>query len=121
MSNFDSYIHNQYSNQPWNFLQNTNVNLVTSLEEALMRTNMRNSDMVYFHQDQNVFYRVKVDQDGRKSWMQFNYQMPDPNANVPATKADLLDIENRLRRLEDGKLNGSSTIQSGADESGHTA
>lgn len=88
---------NQYGWQPQ---MNTNIVTVTSLEEAIMRTTLRNSDMTYFHQDQNVFYRVKVDMDGRKTWAQFNYSTPDPNANVPATKADIDALASRLSKLE---------------------
>ena len=35
----------------------TNVAYVTSLEEALIRTTQFNSDMIYFNQDKNEFYR----------------------------------------------------------------
>jgi hypothetical protein len=60
----------------------------------------RGSEMVYFHQDANEFYVVKTDGDGRKSWMGFNYTIPNPDINTPATKADLKEIITRLERLE---------------------
>lgn len=90
-------MYNQFGWQPQ---ITSNVVTVTSLEEAIMKTTTRNSDMVYFHQDQNVFYRVKVDFDGRKTWAQFDYNVPDPNLNVPATKADIQALAERLSKIE---------------------
>lgn len=84
----------------WQPQVTTNIVTVTSLEEAIMRSTTRNSDMTYFHQDQNVFYRVKVDMEGRKTWAQFNYSTPDPNLNVPATRADIEALAARLSKLE---------------------
>ncbi len=114
MSNFDP-MYNQNWGQPnynaprgWQTTQqtqmpiqpNTNVMFVTSPEEALIKTNMRNSDMVYFDQDKNVFYRVKVDMEGRKSWAQFTYALPDQEDNTPATKADIATLLQRIETLE---------------------
>lgn len=82
---------------------NTNVAYVTSLEEALIKTNMYNSDMIYFDQDKNVFYRVKVDQEGRKTWAQFQYNMPNQGDNVPATKEDIRVLTERIKALEDAR------------------
>jgi hypothetical protein len=87
-------------NNWWQSQLTSNVATVTSLEEAIMRTTNRNSDMVYFHQDKNVFYRVKVDMEGRKSWASFNYSIPDPNTETPATKADIAELMRRIERLE---------------------
>lgn len=82
---------------------NTNVAYVTSLEEALIKNNMYNSDMIYFDQDKNVFYRVKVDQEGRKTWAQFQYNMPNQGDNVPATKEDIRILTERIKALEDAR------------------
>lgn len=78
----------------------TNLIYVTSAEEALMRTTQRNCEAVYFHQDQPIFYRVQVDSEGRKRWQPFNYSAPNPDLTIPATKADIVDITNRLQQLE---------------------
>lgn len=80
--------------------QSTNKIYVTSLEDALNRMAPRGSEMVYFHQDANEFYVVKTDGDGRKSWMGFNYTIPNPDTNTPATKADLKELLARIERLE---------------------
>lgn len=79
---------------------NTNVVYVTSLDEALMKTNIRNSDMIYFDQDKNIFYRIKVDYDGRKTWAQFSYTAPNNEENIPATKADIKYLLTKIERLE---------------------
>ena len=80
---------------------NTNIMYVTSPEEALIRTDRRNSDVVYFDQDKNVFYRVRVDMDGRKSWAQFSYNTPNAETTTPATKEDILQLSERIARLEE--------------------
>lgn len=81
----------------------TNAIFVTSLEEALIKTNERNSDMIYFHQDKNEFYRVKVDAEGRKSWAAFPYNLPSQEDNTPATKADIQALVARIEVLECAK------------------
>lgn len=81
----------------------TNIIFVTSLEEALSKTTERPSDMMYFHQDKNEFYRVKVDMDGRKSWATFPYSSPNPDENTPATKADIQLLVSRIEALEAAK------------------
>lgn len=86
---------------------------VTSLDDALNRNSERNSEMVYFHQDLNEFYVIKTDYDGRKSWAAFNYNVPNQDENLPATKADIRSLLERIERLEgksevtaDAQLNG---------------
>lgn len=81
----------------------TNAIFVTSLEEALIKTTERNSDMIYFHQDKNEFYRVKVDMEGRKSWAIFLYNLPNQEDNTPATKADIVALLARIEALEGSK------------------
>ena len=91
---------NQYSYNNWD-RPSTNIQYVTSLEEALSRSNMRGSENVYFHQDQQVFYRIRVDADGRKYWQEFAYSTPKPSEdNTPVVKSDLTDIVERLQRIE---------------------
>jgi hypothetical protein len=101
MNNWNSPNYSQPSG--WGSVQapfNTNIIYVTSVEEALMRTTVRNSEMVYFHQDRPVFYRVKMDNDGRKMWQEIPYNMPNPNDSLPATKADIENIMTRLQNVE---------------------
>lgn len=93
---------NQYSWQR----PSTNVILVTGIEEALMKSVDRNSDYVYFNQDKPVFYRVKVDGEGRKAWQEFPYSQPDPSASMPVTRADFEALNVRLRAIEDSLKEG---------------
>lgn len=83
---------------------NTNKIYVTSLEDALNRSSTRGSEMVYFHQDANEFYVVKTDVDGRKTWMGFAYSVPNQDDNIPATKADLKALLDRIEKLEKGEV-----------------
>lgn len=108
MNNFD-YMNGQGWQQPsaqgWagNSYQppfSTNIIYVTSPEEALMRTTQRNCEAVYFHQDKPIFYRVKVDMEGRKLWQAISYNSNDSDNSTPATKADLKELYNKLYELE---------------------
>lgn len=82
----------------------TNVDLVTSLEEALYKSNIRNSDMLYLDQNKPVIYRIKVDLGGAKSYVILPYTLPDQASNAPATKADIqalaVTIDTLTSRLE---------------------
>lgn len=79
----------------------TNVTYVTGIDDALNKSNSYNSEMIFFHQDQPIFYRVKVDNYGKKQWQEFRYQPPVPESStVPATQADLTNIVERLDKLE---------------------
>ena len=102
---------NGYSNQGWNStgysynqpqqVQNaTNIIRVTSLEEAVMRTTTRGCDMVYFDQDRDVFYRVKVDWDGKKSWAEFQFTLPAIQDTTPVSKTDFQALVNKVEQLE---------------------
>lgn len=91
---------------------NTNIILVTSLEEALFRSNINGSDMVYFHQTEHIFYRVKVDMRGEKSWQTMRYGSGDSEANVNVTKNDLTALEERLRKMEELILKENANEQS---------
>lgn len=84
----------------WN-TPNTNIEYVTSLEEALSRCNMRNIEKVFFHQDKNIFYRIRVDFDGKKYWQALEYNSPSAVEDTsPVTRADLTEIVSRLTKLE---------------------
>ena len=80
---------------------NTNVFKVTSLDEAIMRTNTRPSDMVYFNQGKDEFYNVRVDMNGNKSWQTFAFTVPNNNEDLPVRKSDLAAFDERLKALED--------------------
>lgn len=96
-SGYSDYSQNRYDG----FSQNTsNVEYVTSLEEALMKCNLRPSDKVFFHQDLPVFYRIKVDAYGKKTWAQFKYGVSEDASEIPATKADLQSLTERITALE---------------------
>ena len=79
---------------------NTNVYRVTSLEEAIMKTNARGGEMVYFNQSKDEFYNVRVDMNGNKTWQTFVYSVPNPNVNVPVNRADFDNIVSRLEAIE---------------------
>lgn len=79
---------------------NTNVFKVTSLDEAIMKTNARNSEMVYFNQGKDEFYCIRVDMNGNKTWQVFAYSTPNVNANLPVMRADYDALVARLDTLE---------------------
>lgn len=85
----------------------SNVIYVTGVEDALNKSNMPNSYNVYFHQDKPIFYRVKVESDGRKYWQEFNYSGSTQFENRPVMTNDLLDLTNRLKAIEDLIFNKS--------------
>lgn len=98
MNNWDNY--GQYNRNSWD-RPSTNIQYCTSLEEALSRCNSPNSENVFFHQDQMVFYRIRVESDGRKYWQAFEYNVPKAaESNLPVSRADLTDIVERLQRIE---------------------
>lgn len=97
-NNFNSYNY-KYSPQI-----NSNVLRVTTLEEAVMRTTMPGSDMVYFNQDKDEFYRVKVDFEGKKCWATFMFTAPKPLQAVPVDSSEIESLKERLRIIEDKLL-----------------
>lgn len=82
-------------NQP-----NTNMTFVVSLDEAIIRAGDRDADVVFFDQNRPVFYRIKVDANGVKSWQEFPYQIPNQLQNTPASQADIQNLVTRLDELE---------------------
>lgn len=79
---------------------NVNVYKVTSLEEAIMKSNMRPSETVYFHQTKNEFYNVRVDINGNKTWQTFVYNIPNSTENVQISKSDFDALVARVAVLE---------------------
>lgn len=100
-ANYQQNAWNSFYQQPFS----TNLVYVTSPDEALIRANQRNSEMVFFHQDRPVFYRVKVDNDGRKAWQEIEYSIPDKDKVLSITKDDIKRILDRLDNLEKCLLN----------------
>lgn len=84
----------------YDMFSNTNVYKVTSLEEAIMKSNMRPSETVYFHQTKNEFYNVRVDVNGNKTWQTFVYNMPSTAENAPVSRADFDALIARVAVLE---------------------
>lgn len=111
------HTYNSYTTQP---RLNSNVVVVTSLEEALIRTSECNSDMVYFHQDKNEFYRIKVDSEGRKSWAAFPYSLHNQEDTTPATKADIRDLITRVEALEAQNKNKKKEVTNNAESNGQS-
>ena len=86
---------------------------VTSLEEALARTNEFNSDMIYLHQSENIAYSITVDAVGRKSYSVAKLvpQTPAQNQQAQAVSSDELqalrkEIEEIKKHLNIGENNG---------------
>lgn len=77
----------------------TNIERVTSLEEALFKSNTRNSDTVYFDQNKPVIYRIKVEIDGTKSYAILPYTLPEQANNAPATKAEVEALAAAVQEL----------------------
>lgn len=89
-----------FGGQPFSQMS-SNIIYVTSLEEALNR-NRPGTENTYFHQDKQIFYRVKTEYDGRKFWQEFEYNTPaSVENNLPVTRQDLTEIVERIRRIED--------------------
>lgn len=91
--NFNSF--NSFNNRNL-----SNIIMVTSLEEALYRTTERGSDMLYVHQTEPVFYRVKVENDGRKTWSEYPYNVPSANDTRPVTKSEFDALLEKVSALE---------------------
>lgn len=90
---------NQYNYDGWD-RPISNIQYCTSLEEALSRCNIRGMENVFFHQDQQIFYRIKVEQDGRKYWQGFQYGPLTQIDNTPVVRQDLVTFEDRLKVIE---------------------
>lgn len=97
-----------YNSQPI-----SNIVYVTGPEEAIMRATQRNSEGVYFDQNKPVFYRVRVDFDGRKSWATFPYSMEnvDNNANTPnVSREEFTALVNEVKELRSKLMNTEVSI-----------
>lgn len=84
-----------------NSVPQTNVLRVTSLEEAIMRTSTAGSDVVYFHQDKDVFYRIRVDMNGNKTWKAFAFTVAEGDASsASVSRNELTPLVERISELE---------------------
>jgi hypothetical protein len=129
---FDPNGYNYWNNTPaspnWNntassgwsgqSIPNTNIYKVISLDEAIMKSNVRNSEMIYFHQNKDEFYCIRVDVNGNKTWQVFTYNVPNVSANIPVMKSDydalvvrLEAIENKLKEVNKVEPNEQNTVQ----------
>ena len=117
----NNYFNTGYANGGYSSYQyspiTTNVIKVTSLDEAIMQTTRRPSDMIYFNQDRDEFYNVKVDYEGRKTWATFIFSLPNPMENTPVTRADFSALVEKVNALEakiggtiNAELNGQNTV-----------
>ena len=101
---------NWYAQTPFDYTNGvsgnviTNVLKVTSLEEAIMKSNSRPSENVFFNQSKSEFYNVRVDVNGNKSWQTFTYAVAgsETTHDVPKEMFDNLvarieAIENKLK------------------------
>lgn len=85
---------------PNDFGMNTNVYKVTSLDEAIMRSNMRPSETVYFNQSKNEFYNVRVDVNGNKTWQTFVYTVPGTNDPTQISREEFDTLVAKVAALE---------------------
>lgn len=90
--------------------QNSNKILVTSLEDALNRTSMPNSDIIYIDQDKPFIYHVVTDINGRKTYKTFELKELNPNQQSQqfATKDELKALEEKISTLFGGIKNEST-------------
>ncbi len=104
---------------PNDFGMNTNVCKVTSLDEAIMRSNMCPSEMVYFNQSKNEFYNVRVDVNGNKSWQTFVYTVQGTKETqqisreeFDALAAKVSALESKPKEvIENAKSDGQHAVQ----------
>ena len=120
MDNFDYWnqpgrenYQNYGSSQPsqfnsFNAQPTSNVFRVVSLEDAIMRTPSRPCDMVYFNQDRDEFYRVRVDVYGKKSWATFSFTTPEQKPSTPVTREEYEALVARVDALTGGVKNAES-------------
>ena len=99
---------NQYTGYGWD-RPSSNIQYCTSLEEALSRSNRPNTEDVYFHQDQMIFYRIKVERDGRKYWQGFKYGPIEQIDNTPVVRQDLQSFDDRLKAIEQMLFKGGNS------------
>lgn len=86
-----------YGYQPYgNPVPKTNMLIVTSLEEALLRPAEPNSNMFYIDQDKPLGYKVMTDMQGKKTYKTFDLvehaENPKTGDSEHLTRADVEEI-----------------------------
>ena len=106
MNGFNSNWQNPASSwqQSYQPPMSTNVSMVTGLEEALYKSNAKNTESIHFHQSLPEFYRIRVDNFGQKTWQTFTYESPKANNDTPVTRADFDALVQRIERLENKEV-----------------
>jgi hypothetical protein len=110
----NSFEAQNFGNQPYmssqfNTQVTSNIIRVVSLDDAIMRTPNRPCDIVYFNQDKDEFYRVKVDLYGKKTWAAFLFNAPAQLDNTPVTRAEYEQLVAKVETLMRG---GGSNVES---------
>ena len=78
--------------------RNTNVILVTSADEAVMKT-PNDADMLYIDQNKPVMYRVVSDMFGRKSLAEYPYVVPNVDNSAPVSRAEFDNLVAKVEAL----------------------
>lgn len=107
--NYNNWQQTNYNPSP--VPRNTNVILVTSADEAVMRT-PNDADMLYIDQGRPVMYRVVSDVFGRKSLAEYPYIVPNATDNTPVTRADIQALSDRISKLENSGQEVSVDVKS---------
>lgn len=122
MSNFNHYqpqdypmdYQNQYGTIPgsqYSSQVTSNIFRVVSLEDAILKTPGRPCDMVYFNQDRDEFYRVRVDMYGKKSWVTFTFNVPTSAPNSVVSREEFDALVAKVNSLTGGTQNAESNGQ----------
>lgn len=75
--------------QPQLSYENTNHIFVTSLEDALSRTAPPNSEIGYLHQDKPLFFNIKTDNLGKKTYTTFELREYSPEKEIKEEKQEI--------------------------------
>lgn len=101
------FTNTNYDPYSYNSQVTSNIIRVVSLDDAIMRTPNRPCDMVYFNQDKDEFYRVRVDLYGKKTWGVFPFTSPNLPDVTPVTRAEYNDLVAKVDALlKGGVING---------------
>ena len=94
----------QYGNSS---VPKTNMIMVTSLEDAMLRYAEPNSNMLYIDQDKPLGYRIMTDMQGRKTYkivdLIDHVDAPKQEAGEHLTRADVEEIARKQFELLMGK------------------
>ena len=109
-------------NNYWSPQFKTNKIPVTSLDEAIAKSNERNSEIYYWDQSKPIIYVIKTDMNGVKSWAQLPYTLPNQDTSTPATKADITalasaisDLVKKIEELDFSKATKKKKVETNAE------